>query len=367
MASRMWTFWTGCGLAREGRHWLRELLALCKEANGDRVTGLWVDGCLAAVDGDHDHALRRAEECATLAAALRDPFGVAHARFVLGMAMLFGGQAEDAIPDLQVAVELERELPAPNPILPTSLLLLGMAGCLADSLDLARETLAEACVLAQASGEELVVSWARLYVGLLALFEGRQDEAVETLRGVLADHRSVGDVGAMGIAVELLAWAAMDVGDDLRAAELMGVSGGLAVAVAQLAGWQGLRSLHDAKVAELEQRLGSREFERAVKQGLRRPSSDAISFALEEATTSTQPLVHDDTGTLTARELEIALLVAQGQTNKQLASHLVISPRTAEGHVQSVLAKLGFTSRTQIAAAFARQAASPDSPDVRVL
>ena len=366
MASRMWTFWTGCGLTREGRHWLGELLAVCKEPSSDRVTGLWVDGCLAAVDGDHGHALRRAEECATLAATLGDPSGVAHARFVLGMARLFGGQAEDAISDLQIAVELERELPAPNPILPTSLLLLGMAGCLAGSLDLARETLTEACALAQACGEELVESWARLYVGLLALIEGRQDEAVETLRGVLADHRSVGDVGAMSIAVELLAWAAMDMGDDLRAAELMGVSNGLTVAVAQLAGLEGLRSLHDARVAELAQRLGSREFERAVKQGSRRPTSDAISFALEEATTSSQPLTHDDTGTLTGREHEIALLVAQGQTNKQIASHLVISPRTAEGHVQSILAKLGFTSRTQIAAAFARQAASPTDTDVQI-
>ena len=102
-----------------------------------------------------------------------------------------------------------------------------------------------------------------------------------------------------------------------------------------------------------------------MKEGSRRPTTDAISFALEEATTSSQPLTHDDTGTLTGREHEIALLVAQGQTNKQIAAHLVISPRTAEGHVQSILAKLGFTSRTQIAAAFARQAASPNDTDVR--
>lgn len=362
MASRMWTFWTGCGLTREGRHWLGELLAVSQEASIDRVTGLWVDGCLAAVDGDHGHALRRAQECASLAAALDDPSGVAHAKFVWGMARLFGGHA-DAISDLQTAVELERELPAPNPILPTSLLLLGMAGCLTGSLDLARETLTEACELARACGEELVESWARLYVGLLALLEGRHDDAVDTLRGVLADHRSVDDVGAMSIAVEVLAWAAMDMGDDVRAAELMGVSNGLAVAVAQLAGLEGLRSLHDDRVTELTQRLGSREFERAVKQGFRRPASDAISFALEESTTSSQPLRQDDRWTLTAREQEIASLVAQGQTNKQIASHLVISPRTVEGHVQSILAKLGFTSRSQIAAAFARQAASPDGPD----
>ncbi|WP_182481319.1 ATP-binding protein [Nocardioides immobilis] len=365
MASRMWTFWTGCGLGREGRHWLGELLAVSQEASSDRVTGLWVDGCLAAVDGDHGHALRRAEECASLAAALGDAPGIAHAKFVWGMARLFGGHAEDAISDLQAAVELERELPAPNPVLPTSLMVLGMAGCLAGSLDLARETLTEACELAQACGEELVESWARLYVGLLALLEGRQDDAVVTLRGVLADHRMVDDVGAMSIAVELLAWAAMDLGDDVRAAELMGVSNGLAVAVAQLAGLEGLRSWHHDRVTELKKRLGSREFERAVNQGIRRPAGDAISFALEESTTSSQPLRHDDTWALTAREQQIALLVAQGQTNKQIASHLVISPRTAEGHVQSILAKLGFTSRAQIAAAFARRTASPNGTDVR--
>jgi len=42
--------------------------------------------------------------------------------------------------------------------------------------------------------------------------------------------------------------------------------------------------------------------------------------------------------------------VARGLTNKQIAATLVISQRTAEGHVEHVLTKLGFTSRAQIAA-----------------
>jgi DNA-binding NarL/FixJ family response regulator len=53
---------------------------------------------------------------------------------------------------------------------------------------------------------------------------------------------------------------------------------------------------------------------------------------------------------LTTRELEVATLVAEGLTNRQIADRLVISERTAQNHVQHILTKLGFTSRSQIAA-----------------
>lgn len=53
---------------------------------------------------------------------------------------------------------------------------------------------------------------------------------------------------------------------------------------------------------------------------------------------------------LTAREREVATLIAEGLSNRQIASRLVIAERTAEGHVQSILNKLAFSSRAQIAA-----------------
>ena len=49
------------------------------------------------------------------------------------------------------------------------------------------------------------------------------------------------------------------------------------------------------------------------------------------------------------RELEVGDLVANGLSNKEIAGGLVLSPRTAEAHVEHILVKLGFTSRTQIA------------------
>ncbi len=57
---------------------------------------------------------------------------------------------------------------------------------------------------------------------------------------------------------------------------------------------------------------------------------------------------------LSARELEVAHLVADGLSNRQVAARLVISERTAGNHVQHILTKLGFSSRSQIIAWYLR-------------
>ncbi|MEV4415985.1 AAA family ATPase [Catellatospora sp. NPDC049609] len=57
---------------------------------------------------------------------------------------------------------------------------------------------------------------------------------------------------------------------------------------------------------------------------------------------------------LTTREREVAVLVADGLTNAELARRLYISPRTAAVHVSSILRKLGVTSRTEVTTALTR-------------
>ena len=62
-----------------------------------------------------------------------------------------------------------------------------------------------------------------------------------------------------------------------------------------------------------------------------------------------------DCGVLSRRETEIAELVARGLTNRQIATSTCISERTVDSHVQHILAKLGFSGRSQIAAWVARR------------
>jgi DNA-binding CsgD family transcriptional regulator len=69
--------------------------------------------------------------------------------------------------------------------------------------------------------------------------------------------------------------------------------------------------------------------------------------AARQLATDGQSLV---AGLLSRREHEVALLLAEGCTNREIAERLVISERTAENHVQRIMNRLGLRSRTQIAA-----------------
>ncbi|RYD62516.1 MAG: LuxR family transcriptional regulator, partial [Verrucomicrobiaceae bacterium] len=74
------------------------------------------------------------------------------------------------------------------------------------------------------------------------------------------------------------------------------------------------------------------------------------AYALHEQEAGTSTPATDASVRLTKRERQVADLIAEGLTNQAIADRLVISPRTAQGHVEHILAKLGFTSRTQVAA-----------------
>ena len=65
-------------------------------------------------------------------------------------------------------------------------------------------------------------------------------------------------------------------------------------------------------------------------------------------------------GALSAREREVADLVALGATNPEIASRLFLSRKTVEHHVSNALAKLGLHSRAELAAEIGRTGRDPD-------
>jgi DNA-binding NarL/FixJ family response regulator len=74
---------------------------------------------------------------------------------------------------------------------------------------------------------------------------------------------------------------------------------------------------------------------------------------LQAAAQQAPPLAPADqpgSAALTAREREVVALIALGRSNRAIAQELFISPATAARHVANILAKLGFTSRSQVAA-----------------
>jgi predicted ATPase/DNA-binding CsgD family transcriptional regulator len=82
----------------------------------------------------------------------------------------------------------------------------------------------------------------------------------------------------------------------------------------------------------------------AESTGERMSLAQAISYAL-----TAQPLAEDDDGLISARELHVATLVAEGLTNRQIGQRLGISPHTVARHVTHARSKLGLRSRAQLA------------------
>jgi DNA-binding CsgD family transcriptional regulator len=103
------------------------------------------------------------------------------------------------------------------------------------------------------------------------------------------------------------------------------------VALAGRAGREAAARLRRA--APIAQRLGAVPLAAQVVDLTRRAGADGDA---------------DDPG-LTSRELEVLRLVAVGQSNREIAATLVISPKTASVHVSNILAKLGAATRTEAA------------------
>ena len=75
------------------------------------------------------------------------------------------------------------------------------------------------------------------------------------------------------------------------------------------------------------------------------------------------PATGDDSGiaALTKRELEIAELVTDRKTNKEIAAELFLSEKTIESHLRNVFVKLGVSSRVEVARAVERDRRERDA------
>lgn len=196
-----------------------------------------------------------------------------------------------------------------------------------------------------------VPAWAN---GVLAAIALGLDDDVDILRSRLEDERGHSVVVGAGVAayggpVELyLGKAEAHLGDlggavpDLQAALDAAVTGGSpafeAEACIDLGEALRRRSEGDDGVRALELAQRGAHLTRRFEMAPWRARSDALL----ERLAVTDPL--------TRREREVADLVAEGMTNRQIAETLYISERTAQTHVQHILTKLGFSARAQIAA-----------------
>ena len=180
----------------------------------------------------------------------------------------------------------------------------------------------------------------------LARADGRLDDATTFLQEAMRVAVQAGAwIQALSYLQPMAEVAAAD-GRPARAATLFAAS----VALRDAAAWRLSARARDEVAADIERlrsQLPTRAFERAWRRGL----SLSLEQAAQLASAPGDDTIADDARaeTLTPREREIAGLVAEGLTNRQIATRLVIAPGTVRIHVERILGKLGLTSRVQVA------------------
>ncbi len=340
--------WIGAGRYREGQRWLTRALAADRQPTPVRAQALALAGFLTTLLGDPAAGQRLLDEAQTLSDRTGDPATRAIVTMHRSGQVLLtrpdglaDGHAltERALTDALIAGDLRTQsLCHLNSA--TTLAFLGDPRAL-DHAEQVRELGAD-------HGAQWTEAWGRLQLALVRWHRGEPQPAATLAGEALPLLRAVHDSWGAGAALSVLAWGAARDGRHRYAARLLGacqaIRGGEGTPLAELGAFA---AHHDQCTRETRAALGAAGYTTAVDQGTHFTLDEAIDYAL--GATTTPRTTADPTG-LTRREQEIAALIAEGLTNREIAARLVISQRTVESHIEHILAKLGFTTRTHIAA-----------------
>ncbi|MFE7423512.1 protein kinase [Rhodococcus sp. NPDC057529] len=356
-ASALYWFWISQGYYNEARRWFSSLLSRSSGLlTRERATALGCASVIAAIQGDIQSGAEYVEEGRALASQVGDTTMLALAAYAEGMLGLYSGDLPRAYSSLQVALENfsgreERVLEV------ATLYPLGLAYGLGGQTGRAIECHEKVLAITDAYGEKVNRSHSLWALGIDMWRQGNIERSVRLLEQSMEITRIVHSPRLAASGLEALAWIACEEQDARRAAILMGAAAELARSVGSLAViHSSLFVYHSECESNARVQLGDASFIANQRKGERLGFDAAIAFALHEKPSGSSVSAEEASRHLTRREHEVAHLIAEGMTNQKIAQQLVISPRTAQGHVEHILAKLGFTSRAQIAAWIVEQA-----------
>jgi len=354
MLTALRVYWVMCGHPVEGRHWLEQALALATEPTTARGEILYVLGVLRSSHGKGEAAVRILRELQALAEQLDDDFLKFQSVVYLGANALERGDFASAVALEQRALAIGRNISEAE--MAPCWLLLTFAQTANGDLDQAAaygEQLLQSCV---ARGDQTQGSWAQVALALVDFGKGERTSATMRTREALQVERKFGDAIGAVLAMMIMSWMAVEEGNHERAAVLVGATQNIA-RIFGLYGFGAWRPVMDVYEAKAREALGEDAFQAVVARGLAFDFDQAIDYALGTTVAPASAGEHSDQAAspLTRREEQVAELVTQGMSNREIAATLVISQRTAESHVQRMLVKLGFISRAQLAGWFAAQ------------
>lgn len=340
--------WIAGGFLSDGRAWLERLLSvLDTAATAERGAALWVCAWVALIQGDRDRAAAHLREADAVADELGDARLRAHVAHWWALLHMFSGDLDSSIARYREAIEVHADVGDTAALL-TAQFQLGLAetnhGALQDGLS----TCGRALETSGEQGERWTHAYSQWVTGVAWWRSGELARAKKAARAALEIQRDFTDGICTALTLELLSWIESSHGQHELACSLFGAAQSV---------WTNLGTTVEAfgphladesrqEADALRSRLSGTRVDEVIRNFAHITKADAIALALGTYPADSTPA---ETNPLTSRETDVARLIADGKSNRQVAAELVISTRTVDGHVERILGKLGFASRTQIA------------------
>lgn len=373
LAGMLGYFWRFRGYHREGLRWLEEALVRAPGADAAvRIQALLEAGALLTLQAELERARSLLVEARDLASQLNDAVAVAQSLAWLANCALVAG-AVDAIALLEEALMLAQEAGDPRHIA-TVLYYLSVAAQARGEFGQATTWIRQAMDQLAATANVSQVDPARhnFLLGSLLAQQGDLSGAVRHIQEGLAGSVSLRDRYLLSLGTQAALAVIGECADPPQRAKLLGASDAIGQAAgAALTVWEQVTD--NRSIRDLRELLARGEWAENYHEGRSLSITEVATLTAamldELARTLTTPQSDCSAGTtqesqkkvalsenpLTEREREVLRLVAQGQSNKDIARQLVITTSTVNYHLTSIFNKLGVDTRAQAVAVTAQQ------------
>jgi predicted ATPase/DNA-binding CsgD family transcriptional regulator len=357
-AWHMMTFWACRGPFSDVRRVLTALAETAPPRSLARAQLLWVAAVMAHRENDYAACAALCDASRQLGTEQKDVEVVAWSLLVGAIPLWADGDLTGAKQRLESALTLAELMHAEHVELDARSTLCGVLTATRE-LGRAIELGEQALAMSRSLGELWVRGFALNYLGQATWLAGDRTRGEALAREAAACKHALDDRNGLAIVLETLAWMATELGQHERAANLLGAAERVRHETSQTL-IELFRAQHEQSASAARQGLGNTSYDAAFARGRAMTIDDGVAFALG-GTPEPKPAPApkpERRQVLTGRQLEIARLIADDLTNRQIAARLFLSERTVETHVTNMLNKLGLNSRIQIS----RWVTGPDEP-----
>jgi predicted ATPase/DNA-binding CsgD family transcriptional regulator len=347
LASSVGWYWITRATA-EGARWLDELLAADQGTAEVQAPAYFIRGFLAVLLADPATARQALDRAA---AAAQEAGLLGFLSQSLSMASVAEAMAGDRVAAERLLADAQDVATDLDDVTATISLLQARSlyGFLVGDLDMVTAASSEGTRLSRALGDLYSLEMLLVNLGVAAFIAGDLDESKPRLAEALRIAYQIDDRLALYYVLDVLGCHAASSRETRLAAQLLGAAETIRTGTGA-----GIIPFVAPLIAEAEASaigaLGTSKFEAEFNAGKRLSRDAAVELALGESAQVAAPTACvASAGVLGRREEEVARLVAEGLSNKQIGARLLISERTVDTHVRNILNKLGFSSRVQIA------------------